>query len=155
MIWAIVSSLSCFCWLYRASPSSATKNKINLISVIDHLVVTACSHLFCCWKRVLAMTSAFSWQNSVSLCPASFCTPRPIWPVIPSISWLPNFAIQSPIVKRTSFLRLVLESLFGLHGTSQLQLPGISGWGPDLDYCPVERFAWKQTEITLFYFFFF
>ena len=23
------------------------------------------------------MTSAFSWQNSVSLCPASFCTPRP------------------------------------------------------------------------------
>ena len=23
------------------------------------------------------MTSAFSWQNSISLCPASFCTPRP------------------------------------------------------------------------------
>ena len=23
------------------------------------------------------MTSAFSWQNSVTLCPASFCTPRP------------------------------------------------------------------------------
>ena len=23
------------------------------------------------------MTSAFSWQNSVSFCPASFCTPRP------------------------------------------------------------------------------
>ena len=28
----------------------------------------------CCWKRVFAMTSVFSWQNSVSLCPASFCT---------------------------------------------------------------------------------
>ena len=27
------------------------------------------------------MTSAFSWQNSVSLCPASFCTPRPNFPV--------------------------------------------------------------------------
>ena len=26
----------------------------------------------CCWKRVFAMTSAFSWLNSVSLCPASF-----------------------------------------------------------------------------------
>ena len=24
------------------------------------------------------MTSAFSWENSTSLCPASFCTPRPI-----------------------------------------------------------------------------
>ena len=35
------------------------------------------SLLLCCWKRVFAMTSAFSWQNSVSLCPASFCTPRP------------------------------------------------------------------------------
>ena len=32
------------------------------------------------------MTSAFSWQNSVSLCPASFCTPRPNLPVIPGIS---------------------------------------------------------------------
>ena len=24
----------------------------------------------CCWKRVFATTSAFSWQNSISLCPA-------------------------------------------------------------------------------------
>ena len=32
------------------------------------------------------MTSAFSWQNSVSLCPASFCTPRSNLPVTPSIS---------------------------------------------------------------------
>ena len=23
-----------------------------------------------CWKRVFATTSAFSWQNSISLCPA-------------------------------------------------------------------------------------
>ena len=34
MIWAIVSSWSCFCWLYRASPSLAAKNIINLISVL-------------------------------------------------------------------------------------------------------------------------
>jgi len=26
-------------------------------------------------KRVFAMTSAFSWQNSISLCPASFRIP--------------------------------------------------------------------------------
>ena len=31
MIWATVSSQSCFCWLYRASPSLAAKNIINLI----------------------------------------------------------------------------------------------------------------------------
>ena len=34
MIWATVSSWSCFCWLYRASPPLATKNIINLISVL-------------------------------------------------------------------------------------------------------------------------
>ena len=31
------------------------------------------------------MTSAFSWQNSISLCPASFCIPRPNLPVTPGI----------------------------------------------------------------------
>ena len=34
MIWATVSSRSCFCWLYRASPSLAAKNIISLISVL-------------------------------------------------------------------------------------------------------------------------
>ena len=34
MTWATVSSRSCFCWLYTASPSLATKNVINLISVL-------------------------------------------------------------------------------------------------------------------------
>ena len=34
MIWAIVGSRYCFCWLYRASPSLAAKNIIHLISVL-------------------------------------------------------------------------------------------------------------------------
>ena len=50
------------------------------------------------------MTIAFSWQNSISLCPASFCTPSPMLPVTLGISWLPTFAFQSPIMKRKSFL---------------------------------------------------
>ena len=49
------------------------------------------------------MTNAFSWQNSISLCPASFCTPRPNLPATPGVSSLPTFAFQSPIMKRTSF----------------------------------------------------
>ena len=36
MIWATVSSWTCFCWLYRASPSLAAKNIINLISVLTN-----------------------------------------------------------------------------------------------------------------------
>ena len=68
------------------------------------------------------MTSAVSWQNSICLCPASFHIPRPNLPVTPGVSWLPTFAFQSPIMKRTSFLMLVLKCLVGLHRTVQLQL---------------------------------
>ena len=45
-----------------------------------------------CWKK-FAMTSAFSWQNSMSPCPASFCTPSPNLPVTPDVSWLPTSAV--------------------------------------------------------------
>ena len=49
------------------------------------------------------MTSVVSWQNSISsLCPASFRIPRPNLPVTPGVSWLPTFAFQAPIMKRTS-----------------------------------------------------
>ena len=40
----------------------------------------------CCWKSVFAMTSVFSWQNSISLCPTSFRIPRPNLPVTPGVS---------------------------------------------------------------------
>ena len=33
-MWATVSSWSCFCWLYRTSPSLAAKNITSLISVL-------------------------------------------------------------------------------------------------------------------------
>ena len=55
------------------------------------------------WKMMSAMTSAFSWQNSVRLCPDSFCTPRPHFSVTLGISWLSTFAFQAHMMKRTSF----------------------------------------------------
>ena len=45
------------------------------------------------------------------------------------------------MMKRISFLVLVLESLVGLHRTIQLQFFGISGLGIDLDYFDTEWFA--------------
>ena len=84
--------------------------------------MSMCSLLLCCWKRVFAMTSAFSWQNSVSLWPALFYTPRTNLPIAPDICWLPSFTFHSPIMKWTSFWVLVLEGLIGLHRTIQLQL---------------------------------
>ena len=67
------------------------------------------------------MTSAFSWQNS-SLCPASFCTPSPNLPVTSGVSWLPTFAFQSCIMKRTFFEVLVLKGPVCLDRTGQLHL---------------------------------
>ena len=55
----------------------------------------------------IAMTSEFSWQNSINLCPASFHIPRPNLHVTPGVSWLASFAFQSPIMKRTSFLCVI------------------------------------------------
>ena len=90
MIWATVSSWSCFCCLYRASPSLTANNIINLIQYWASGDVHVYRHPLCCWKKVFAMTSAFSWQNSVSLCPGSFCTPRPIT-ILFSISLILSF----------------------------------------------------------------
>ena len=64
------------------------------------------------------MTSAFSWQNSVILCLASFCTPRPNLP----------------------------KGLIGLHRTIQLQLLQHTGQGIDLDYCDFEWFALEMNR---------
>ena len=55
------------------------------------------------------MTSLFSWQNSVSLCPASFCTPRPICLLFPV---LPDFLLlYSSLLSWKGHLFWVLVSL--------------------------------------------
>ena len=68
------------------------------------------------------MTSALSWHNSVSLCPASFYTPRPNLPVTPGVFWLPIFIPVPYNEKDIFFGMLVLKGLVGLHRTIQLQL---------------------------------
>ena len=71
--------------------------------------------LLCFWKRVFPVTtSAFSWQNSVSLWSASFCTPRPNFPVTPGISWPPTLHSSPLEWKPHPFWALVLEGLVGL-----------------------------------------
>ena len=121
MIWATVSSRSCF--LTVSSFSIFGYKEYNQSDFgVDYLMVSMYRVFSCCWKRVFAMTSAFSWQNSISLCPASFHIPRPNLPVIPGISWLPTFAFQSVIMKRTSPFLGVLKGFVGLHRTIQLQL---------------------------------
>ena len=76
------------------------------------------------------------------ICPASFRIPRLNLPVTPGVSWLPTFAFQSPIMKRTSFLCvLVLKVLVGLHRIIQLKFLYCYWWGIGLDYCNIEWFS--------------
>ena len=113
---------SVFCWLYRVSPSLATKNIINLISVLTIWDVHAKSHLLWCGRVCL------------------------LWPVCPLGKTLLAFALlhstvqgqiclllqvsldflllhSSPLWwKGYRFGVLVLEGLIGLHRTVQLQL---------------------------------
>ena len=92
------------------------------------------------------MTSVFSWQNSISLCPTSFHIPRPMLPVTPGVSWLPTFAFQSPLWKGHLFWLLFLEGLVGLHRTFNFSFFSITGWVIDLDYCDIEWFALEMNR---------
>ena len=127
MVCATVSSQSCFCWLYRTSPSLTTKNIINLILVLT-IWWGPCveSSLLLleegvCYEQCVLLAKLCFFLYSCSCTPCFICTPRPNLPVTTGISWLPIFAFQSPMMKRTSFLVLVLQCLVGLHKTVQLQ----------------------------------
>ena len=100
------------------------------------------------------MISMFSWQISVSLCPASFCTPRPNMPVTPGVSQLPTFAFQSPIMNRTSFggvcSKRSCRSSYNHSASASLALVVVAF----LDYCDIEWFA-LETNRDFFFFFFF
>ena len=118
MIWVTVSFWSCFCGLYKVSPSLVAKNITNLILV---LTIWWCP---CVVEEGICFDQCVLLAKLCYLCPVSFCTPRPNLPVTPGISWLLPFSFQSPMMKWTSFfffLVLVLEGLLGLHRTFQLQ----------------------------------
>ena len=117
-----------------------------------------------CWRlawRILNITllaCEMSYDQCIllaelfSLCPASFCTPGPNLPVTPGISWLPTFAFQSPIMKRTFLGVLVLKGLVCLHRTVQLQLLQCYWLGHRLGLDVIlNGLPWKWTEIILLF----
>ena len=78
--------------------------------------------MLCGWKMVFSVTSSFSWKNSVSLCPASFYIPRPIFPITPCISWLPTLHSNPQGWIEHLLWVLDLGGFLCLHRTDQLQL---------------------------------
>ena len=120
MICVIVSSWSCFCWPYRASPSLVAKNIINLISVltiwwcpcVESCVVGRGCLLWpvCSLGKLLAIALLHSvLQGQICLLLQVFL----------------DFLLlhSSPLSwKGHLFGVLVLEGLVGLHRTVQLQV---------------------------------
>ena len=109
---------------YRSSPSLAAKNIINLILVLIVWLCPCVESSLVLLEEGVFFDQCILLANPVSLCPISFCTLRSNLPVTPGVSWLPIFAFQYPMLKRASFLLLlllVLEAIRGLHRTIQLQ----------------------------------
>ena len=148
MIWATVSSWSYFCWLYRASPSLAAKNKINLISVLT-IWWCACAPVSLekgvCYDQPVLTKHAKSLTKLLAFA-LLYCSPKPNLLITSGISLLPTFAIQSPIMERTSFFGVSSRRSCSSSYKFNFSFFGISGWGVDLDY---GDFKWFALEIKL------
>ena len=125
MVWATFSSQSCFCWLFRASPSLAAKNIINLISV---LTIWWCP---CVESPLLLLEEGVCYDQRILL--AELYWPLPCFILYSKAKFACYFrcfffftfyfCIPVPYNEKDIFFGvLVLEGLVGLHRTAQLQL---------------------------------
>ena len=122
MFWATVSSRSCFCWLYRASPSLAAKNIINLISVLTswwcprvESSLVSLEEGVCCVQHVL-LTKLFIFSFLHFVLQGQFCLLLEV-----SLDFLLWHSIP-PWWKGHLFWVLVLEGLVDLPRSGQHQL---------------------------------
>ena len=93
MIWATVNSQSCFCWLYRASPSLAAKNIISLFQYWPS-VISMCRVFSCAVGRGCLLWPVWSLGKTLlAFALTSFCTPRSILPVTPGYLLTSYFCI--------------------------------------------------------------
>ena len=122
MISVTVSSWSCFCWQYRASPSLAAKNIINLISVLT-IWWCPCVESSCVVGRGCLLWPVHSLGKTLlAFALLHFVLQVQICLLLRVFLDFLLFACQSPITKRHHFWVLVLKGLVGLHRTVQLQL---------------------------------
>ena len=141
MIWAIVSCQSYFCWMYRASPSLAARNIINLILVLTIWWCHMCRVFSCVVGRGCLLWPVHSLGKTLiafalfhSVHQGQICL---LFQVFLDFLLLHS----SPLYwKGHIFWVVVLKGLVGLHRTN-FNFFSITGWGIDLDYCDVEWFA--------------
>ena len=96
------------------------------------------------------MTSAFSWQNSISLCPASFSTPKATFVCYSRCYLTSYFCIPVPYNEKDIFWRCQFQKFcrpLQNHSTSASSalLVGAQAWITVI----LNGVPWKSTEIIL------
>ena len=123
MIWATVSSRSCFYWMYRASPSLATKKYKQFDFCIDHLMMSICRVIPSFVGRGCLLWPVCSLGKTVSLWPCFVLYSEAKFACYSRYLLTSYFFIPVPYNEKGIFFGvLVLEDLIGLHSTVQLQL---------------------------------
>ena len=118
MIWATVSSRSCFCWLYRASPSLAAKNIINLISVLTIW-----------WCPCVVFSPSPTPRVYSNLCPLSrWCHPTTSSSIIPFSSCLQFFPASGSF--QMSWLFVKGGQSIGASASASVLPMNIQDWFP-------------------------
>ena len=100
------------------------------------------------------MTSAFSWQNSISLCPASFRTPRPNLPVIArrdKKAFLSDQCKETEENNRMTKSRDVFKKIRNTKGTFQVKMGLIKDRnGMDLTKAEDIKKRWQENTEELY-----
>ena len=91
------------------------------------------------------MTRAFSWQNSISLCPATFCTPKAKFACYSRCFLTSYFCIPVPYNEKGIFFWCQFQKIWQVF-IEPFSFFGISGWCIDLDYYDIEQFALETSR---------
>ena len=145
MIWATVSSQSCFCWLYRASPPLATENIINFISV---LMIWWCPCVvFSCvvGRGCLLWPVHFLGKTLLAFALLHFVLQDQTCLLL-QVSLDLHFCIPVPFNEKDIFLGVSSRRFCRSVELLSFSFFGISDWGIDLDYCDVEWFTLEMNR---------
>ena len=149
MIWATVISWSCFCWLYRASPSLAAKNIINLISL---LTIWWCP---CVESSLVLLEEGVCYDQCIFLAklyslPCFILHSKAKFACYSRCFLASYFCIPVPYSEKDIFLGV--SSKRSCRSTVEpfnFSFFSVTGWGIGLDCVILNGLPWKRTEIIL------
>ena len=122
MIWATVSFWSCFCWLYRASPSLTANNIINVILILTIWWFPSVESSLALLEEGVCYGQCALLRKLLTFALLPFVLQGQTCLLLPQVSLEFLLLHSSSHWWRGHSLVLVLEGLVGPHRTIQLQL---------------------------------